>query len=102
MFDSLKKLFRRSSANAEQLLNNGAVVVDVRTPFEFKNGHLAGSRNIPLDALPDKIGELKKLNKTIITVCRSGSRSSMAKDMLAAAGVDAYNGGAWTNFKTAG
>ena len=102
MFRSLKKLFGGSSAKAKQLLDDGAVVVDVRTPFEFKSGHLAGSKNIPLDALPNKIGELKKLKKTIITVCRSGSRSSTAKDLLVAAGLDACNGGAWTNLKSAG
>jgi len=99
MFRSLKKIFGSSSAKAKQLLDDGAVVVDVRTPFEFKSGHLAGSKNIPLNLLPDKIKELKKLNKTIITVCRSGSRSSSAKDILLKAGINVYDAGAWTNFK---
>ena len=99
MFESIKKMFGGSSANIKQLAENGAVIVDVRTPFEFKSGHLPGSRNIPLDALPNKIGELKKLKKTIITVCRSGSRSIAAKNILTSAGLGVCDGGAWTNFR---
>ena len=102
MFESIKKMFGGASANIKQLVDDGAIVIDVRTPVEFKSGHLPGSRNIPLDTLPSKIGELKKLNKPIVTVCRSGSRSGMAKNMLAAAGLEVCNGGPWTNFKNAG
>jgi len=99
MFESVKKLFGDAVANARQLRDDNVVVIDVRTPFEFKTGHLRGSKNIPLDTLPYKIGELKKLNKTIITVCRSDTRSVTAKNMLTAAGLDACNGGLWTDFK---
>lgn len=101
MFRLIKKMLRGSSANVKKLLNADAVVIDVRTPTEFKSGHLPGSRNIPLDTLSSKIDDLKGINKTIITVCRSGSRSSTAKNMLVAAGVDAFNGGPWTNLKDA-
>lgn len=99
MFQSIKKFFGGSSANIKQLADDGAVIIDVRTAVEFKSGHLPGSRNIPLDVLPFKIGELKKLNKTIITVCRSGSRSSAAKNVLTSAGLGVCDGGAWTNFR---
>jgi rhodanese-related sulfurtransferase len=101
MFQLLKKLVSGSSLNVQQIVNGGAVIVDVRTPLEFKSGHLPGSINIPLDILPSRIGELKKMNKTIVTVCRSGSRSNTAKNILVAAGLDACNGGPWTSLKHA-
>lgn len=77
-------------------INQGATIVDVRTPQEFQGGHVAGSINIPLDRLQD---QLKKINKTkpVITCCRSGARSGMAADMLKAQGFDVYNGGPWTS-----
>ena len=95
----LKTLFGKPSYNIKTIIDEGAIIIDVRTPFEFKSDHLAGSKNIPLDILSSKIGELKKLNKKIVTVCRSGSRSATAKDLLVAAGIDACNGGAWENLK---
>lgn len=101
MFEKLKSLFEKPSHNMKAMMDEGALVVDVRTPHEFKGGHLPGSRNIPLDTLSSKIAELKKLNKKIITVCRSGARSTTAKNMLVAAGIDACNGGAWQNLKEA-
>ena len=48
-------------------MKEDAVVIDVRTSFEFKNAHLEGSINIPLDTLPSKIHELKKMNRVLFT-----------------------------------
>jgi rhodanese-related sulfurtransferase len=101
MFKRFKALFEKPSHNIKAMIDEGALIVDVRTPFEFKSGHLHGSRNIPLDTLSSKIDELKKLNQKVITVCRSGSRSATAKNILAAAGIDACNGGAWQNLNGA-
>jgi rhodanese-related sulfurtransferase len=42
---------------------------------------------------------LKKKQKTVITCCRSGNRSGMAKSMLDAAGITCYNGGAWDSLQ---
>src|SRR5215472_15806050 len=99
MFGAIKKLFDGAVANARQLRSDNALVSDVRTPFEFKTGHVRGSKNIPLDTLPSKIDELKKLSRTIITVCRSGTRSVTAKNMLTTAGLDVCDGCLWTDFK---
>lgn len=92
-------LFKKSSTKIKNMIDEGALIIDVHTPLEFKNGHMQGSKNIPLDTLSSKIDDLKKLNKKIITVCRSGSRSATAKEMLASAGIDVCNGGAWQNLK---
>lgn len=78
-----------------ELVKNGAIIVDVRTPGEFAQGHIKGSVNIPLDTIRNRVSELKNKNKTIITCCRSGARSGTAKSILADAGVECYNGGAW-------
>jgi len=98
MFNSIKKIFGIPSKEVKKLMDEGALIIDVRTPFEFKGGHIPGSGNIPLDTLSSKIAELKKLNKTIVTVCRSGARSVTAKNILTSAGLNACNGGSWTNF----
>lgn len=74
----------------------GATIVDVRTPDEFREGHVKGAVNIPLDRIQGQIGKLDK-SKPVITCCRSGARSGMAADMLKSAGFDVYNGGPWTS-----
>lgn len=83
------------------LLAQGAIVIDVRTPHEYDAGHVKGSLNFPLDQLGLKLDELKKKNKQVIDVCRSGARSGMAVDTLKKAGINAYNGGGWTSFQQA-
>ena len=98
MFDFIKSLFK-PKADVTKLIKEGAVIVDVRTKGEYQAGHIEGSRNIPLDTIKKEAAALKNLNKPVVTVCRSGNRSSMAKAILAAAGIEAYNGGAWTNLK---
>jgi phage shock protein E len=99
MFGLFKKLFGGSSVNYKELVNNGAVIIDVRTPGEFNSDHIPGSKNYPLDNLRNRIAELLKLNKPVITVCRSGARSGVAKNILKTAGVEVYNGGPWINLK---
>ena len=79
-----------------QKINEGAQIIDVRTPDEFRSGHVKGAVNIPLDRLQGQLAKIDK-NKAVITCCRSGARSGMAADMLKSAGFDAYNGGPWQN-----
>lgn len=83
----------------KELMGKGAVIVDVRSPGEFKSGSVKGARNIPLDQLKNKAAELKKTGKPVITVCRSGARSGMGKSILSAAGLEAYNGGPWDSLQ---
>lgn len=73
----------------------GAIVVDVRTPAEFKTGHIKGSINVPLDQVGSKIEFLRKKDKTVITCCRSGMRSGSAAMSLKSSGIKALNGGSW-------
>ena len=65
---------------AVQLINHDkAVVIDVREPAEFAQGHLVGARNIPLGELDAKLpNSVKNKATTLILVCRSGARSGSA------------------------
>jgi rhodanese-related sulfurtransferase len=83
----------------KQLVKEGAVIVDVRTPGEFQGGHIKGSINIPLQALSSGMSKLKK-DKAVITCCASGMRSASAKSMLKANGFVAHNGGAWISLQS--
>lgn len=78
------------------ILASGALVLDVRTPEEFREGHVPHALNIPLDRLENEFGQLDKL-RPIVTCCRSGIRSATAVSILNRNGFMAHNGGSWTN-----
>lgn len=79
----------------EELIKSGkATIVDVRTPAEFKGGHVAGSINIPLQEIPKRLSEFKTL-ENIILCCASGGRSSQATVFLKQNGIQSENGGSW-------
>ncbi|MBM3428767.1 MAG: rhodanese-like domain-containing protein [Bacteroidetes bacterium] len=83
----------------KNLIENGAYLVDVRTPEEFAAGHVNASVNIPLDQIVDHIDELKSKSHVIV-FCKSGMRSEMAKSILNQAGMDnVTNGGPWGDVK---
>lgn len=90
----LSKLFG-PKVDYATLVKSGAMILDVRTPEEFKRGHIKGAVNIPLQTLHNQLNRLNK-EKTIITCCASGMRSASAKSMLKSAGFrDVHNGGGW-------
>lgn len=70
-------------------------IVDVRTMDEFRGGHVAGSVNIPLNTLMDKLDTINNLEKPIVLVCASGNRSGQAWRYLSQTGIDCLNGGSW-------
>ncbi|MCB9203208.1 MAG: rhodanese-like domain-containing protein [Flavobacteriales bacterium] len=88
---------KKSETDYKELINSGAIIVDVRTPSEFKSGNIKGSVNIPLDSLKNKINTLK--NKKVITICQSGMRSRVAKQILNSAQIECYNGGSWSSLQ---
>lgn len=96
MLDFLKNVFSSGPAtDYKELLEAGAIIVDVRSAGEFKQGHIKGSVNIPLDQIGTKIAFLQGKNVPVITVCRSGNRSGAAAGVLKNNGIEVYNGGAW-------
>ena len=69
-----------------------ALIIDVREPNEYVNGHLPESRNIPLSQLENRVGEIEKFkDRPLILVCRSGSRSSSACSRLTKMGFTQVN-----------
>jgi phage shock protein E len=99
MFNSITKLFKGNKPDFKSLVQNGAVILDVRSNAEFKSGHIKGAFNVPVDEVKTIISELKKKNKPVITCCRSGMRSATAASMLSAAGLEVYNGGPWNSLQ---
>ena len=64
----------------------GAVLLDVRTPQEYREGHIPGSQNVPLQQL-DKVEEVTENKETALYVyCQSGRRSRQAVSLLQAMG----------------
>ena len=101
MFGMLNKLMGFADAKAiQEALAGGAVVVDVRSPAEFSQGHYEGSKNLPVADLQSRWKELSKLGKPLILCCASGGRSSSAMNFLKAQGVEnVLNAGPWTNVR---
>ncbi|TXB63985.1 rhodanese-like domain-containing protein [Vicingus serpentipes] len=95
----LRKLFGLGpKVNHHELIANGAVLIDVRTPAEFSAGNAKGSKNIPLDTIGSKVKKIEQLKKPVVLICRSGMRSGQATAILKRNGIEAYNGGPWNNF----
>jgi phage shock protein E len=98
MINFLKRIFG-GKVNIQELILNGATIIDVRTKEEFQRGHLNNSINIPLGNLNNSLKKLNK-NKPIITCCASGARSASAKSLLKSNGfIQVHNGGSWINLK---
>ena len=75
------------ASDAVRLLNQGAVLVDVRSRAEFDGGHVIDARHIPQEELAQAGETLKRFKeKVIITCCESGMRSGAAARVLQAQG----------------
>jgi phage shock protein E len=63
------------------------LILDVRTPEEFAQGHVPGAKNIPHDQIGKRLGELSAYkSQDVVLYCRSGRRAGIAADELSAAG----------------
>ena len=63
----------------------GALVLDVREPWEYAEGHVPGSTLIPLAEVKARAAEVPA-DRTVFVICRSGNRSAQASEILAKAG----------------
>jgi rhodanese-related sulfurtransferase len=66
------------------------LVLDVRKPEEFQQGHIAGARLLPLNKLRSRMNELPK-GREIVCICASGNRSISVAKVLAKAGYNVLN-----------
>jgi rhodanese-related sulfurtransferase len=73
---------------AVQLMNQGALLVDVRSPAEFAAGHIIDARHVPQDQVAQAAGDtLKRFkDKVVVVCCETGTRSSAAVRVLQAQG----------------
>ena len=71
--------------------NKEAIIIDIRTPQEYKEGHIPGVANIPLDQLVERNHEIPT-DKKVLLICRSGNRSSQGTSLLRSKGFgNVYN-----------
>ena len=102
MLHYLKELFGFGK-NRELLIEaiqKKAYIIDVRSPQEYRDGHIQQAVNIPLELIAKNIDKIKKMDKPIITCCQTGGRSRRAKNILKRNGlVDVYNGKGWVGLK---
>jgi rhodanese-related sulfurtransferase len=72
---------------AIRLVNSGAVLVDLRSSNQFKDGHIAGAKNLPGDQIASDPKALEKLAaKTVVLYCENGMTTAAAQRTLARAG----------------
>ncbi|MCB9780551.1 MAG: rhodanese-like domain-containing protein [Alphaproteobacteria bacterium] len=76
---------RVNGQRARELVGLGAQLLDVRTPMEFRGGHVQGATNIPVDELGRRLDELDQA-RPVVVYCRSGARSHRASGLLQHAG----------------
>ena len=72
---------------AIRLANAGAVLVDLRSPNQYKDGHIAGARNLPGDQIAaDPKAAAKLADKTVVLYCDTGVTTAAAQRTLTQAG----------------
>jgi len=76
---------------AHRLVDQGALLLDVRTPEEFARGHLPGARNVPVQVLESRLADVGDRALPVVVYCRSGARSAHAKAILTSHGFGAVS-----------
>jgi rhodanese-related sulfurtransferase len=96
--DFIKNIFNGSTINqldpeqVQELLSKTPrpYLLDVRTPGEYKQGHISGAELIPLDELMERKGRIPR-DRQVICICASGSRSNSASRQLNSLGYQVSN-----------
>jgi rhodanese-related sulfurtransferase len=74
----------------EEVIASGATLIDVRRPYEFEGGRLAGAENIEMNELTAAADSISR-DRPVLFYCRSGNRSAMAAEAFRQAGYDAHH-----------
>lgn len=88
-FTDRYKIEKIPSSEIDQLVKDGAFILDVRTKQEYSGKSIKGSTNIPLDELKVRYVELP--DEKIYVLCRSGARSLTAARFLKTKGFEVCN-----------
>lgn len=87
--------FLFGNSKLKNALRNDAVIIDLRSPREFDEGHIPEAINIPVDRIPINAARIKAMNRPVILCGHSGSMGN-ARDYLLNHGVkEVHNGGSW-------
>lgn len=79
-----------SPERAAELIGSGALVVDVRRPYEWETGRIPGANHIEMNDLASSAESVPR-DRPVVFYCRSGSRSALAAAAFRQAGWEAYN-----------
>ncbi len=90
LFTGCSKVDDETLRAAHSAVEQGAVIIDVRTPKEFAGGHVFQAVNIPIEELAKSVSRVPK-NKTLVVYCASGNRSSHATALLRQKGWTVYD-----------
>jgi phage shock protein E len=74
------------SRKAREMVEQGATLLDVRTPEEFAQGHLPGARNVPVQVLAQRLAEVGSPETPVVVYCAAGGRAATATELLRRAG----------------
>jgi rhodanese-related sulfurtransferase len=79
-----------TAADAVRLINKGALVIDVRKPEEFAQGHIVNARNVPLERMQKEGDDAikKQKSKILLAVCADGATSGRAAGHLRKSGYE--------------
>jgi rhodanese-related sulfurtransferase len=100
-FTLFKRLGQIDSDLARELIQDGARLIDVRSPGEFAAGHLPGALNVPLGEIGSRADLLGPKDAPIILYCASGTRSAVARSTLTRRGfTQIFHLGAMSRWKT--
>lgn len=79
----LKRANQTPIGETQEKMKHGAVVIDVRSPEEFRSGHLSAAINIPLNEIESALPlQVKDKDQVLLLYCQSGMRSTMAAKKL--------------------
>ena len=84
MSDEIREVTREE---AQELVGNGAQLVDVRADHEWEMGRIEGATHLPLAELNERVEEIDK-DRPVVFYCRGGNRSTMVTEALASEGYE--------------
>lgn len=76
----------QNTPHHRELVSQGALILDVRTAAEYREGHVPQALNLPVQELPARLHEVGPTERPIVVYCRSGGRSAQAAQLLTRAG----------------
>ncbi len=90
----------RPTDQLRDALDEGGLIVDVRTVFEYHAGHVPGAVNVPVEELQERIEEIGGKGRPVIVYCQSGIRSRQAASILRGAGHEVVDAGTMSAFSS--